>query len=169
MHTPVFSFTFEHMHRIEPRTFASRDRLDTRAKCLSWSTRYSGQMPLLIDYILGPNAFLDGLDCHECQPQQHYFTNSQTSLRCPRVCHSFWDLHPPFKFVLRALWNKKINFCSQKQIWYPRASYTDYLFFPVLTTVPFWTVSSWSGHGHGRMGFGKSYCRNWGMGLNLRI
>jgi len=117
MHTPVFSFTFEHMHRIEPRTFASRDRLDTRAKCLSWSTRYSGQMPLLIDYILGPNAFLDGLDCHECQPQQHYFTNSQTSLRCPRVCHSFWDLHPPFKFVLRALWNKKINFCSQKQIW----------------------------------------------------
>jgi len=110
--------------------------------------------------LIGPNASLDRLDCHECQPQQHYFTNSQTSLRCPRGCHSFWDLHSPFKFVLRALWNKK------RLIW---ASYTDYLFFPVLTTVPFWTVSSWSGHGHGRMGFGKSYCRNWRMGLNLRI
>jgi len=40
---------------------ASLDRLDTWAKCLSLSTRYSGQMPLLIDEILGSNASLDRL------------------------------------------------------------------------------------------------------------
>jgi len=41
---------------------ASLNRLDTRAKCPFASTRYSGQIPLWINYILGPNALLDRLD-----------------------------------------------------------------------------------------------------------
>jgi len=81
-------------------------------------------------------------------------------------------LAPPFQVRTQGCMKPKNQslFATQKQIWdiqEPRIQ-IPFSFKPCQLYRFKWCQVE-VGHSHGRMGFGKSYYTDWGMGLNLRI
>jgi len=105
-------------------------------------------------------------------PTQKLYWGVKDWLTLLRICRSCRDLHSPFKFVLSAAWNQKICLCLWRKSKFEISNKSLVYRFPFFSNLDmyyFWRFQVEVGHGHGRMGFGKSYYTDWGMGLKLRI